>query len=144
MKPTFVSVEYSEAGGTLTEGAVMDFNQFEAEALKAALGHKGGGYLKTKVVVHFDTGGTYECRLDLGDDETGFSDGIRQRIKFHESVVGQQKLFEAPKMMRKKQEELHALWVQMDFSPDLTWCVWEIQNLRQPVDTLFCTATTRH
>jgi hypothetical protein len=144
MKPTIVSVEYSEAGGALTSGAVMDFTAFEAEALKAALGHKGGGYLKTGVSVHFDTGETYACRLDLGDAESGFADGMRNRIEFHESVVGQQKLFEAPKRIRETQEELYALWVQMDFSPDLTWCTWEIQDLRQPVDTIFCTATTRH
>ncbi|MBM2293791.1 hypothetical protein JQX09_17830 [Sulfitobacter pseudonitzschiae] len=142
--PTTVDIEWSEAGGILAAGATLPFDQFEAAALEAALGHPGGSYLKTKVRVHFDSGDTYECRLDLGDNERGFADGIQRRIKYHESAEGKRRRAEWHGEMRERHEELYALWIRMRVGPDLTWCRWEIEDLRNPVDRTFCTLTTRH
>lgn len=147
MKPTIVKVEWSEAGGALTEGAIMDFKKFEAEALKAAQGHRSGSYLKTKVIVHFDNGDTYSCRLDLGAYEPlerGFEHGIQNRIKYHDSPMGQRRLNEMHHELAAAEDYLYEIWTRIDFSPDLTWCAWEIEDLARPVDTTFCTITTRH
>lgn len=147
MKPTIVHVHYSEAGGALAEGAILDFKVFEVEALKAALGHTSGGYLKTKITVHFDNGHTYEGRFDLGayePNERGFEHGIKQRIEYHESPEGQRRLDEMHRALSEAQDYLYEVWCSIDFSADMSWSAWEIAGLATPVDPSFCTRTTRH
>lgn len=145
MKPTIVHVKWSEAIEFGTD-EILSFPVFEATAMQAALGHRGGSYLKTAVIVHFDNGETYECRLDLGAGynlERGFADGIRKRIEFHDSPEGQRRLNECHRAMAEAEDHLYSVWIRMEFE-DLTWCWWEIESLAAPVDTTFCTATPRH
>jgi len=146
MKPTIVHVKWSEAAEFKTD-EILQFAIFEATAMKAAMSHLGGSYLKTAVIVHFDNGDTYEGRLDLGASEElekGFEDGIRKRIDFYESPEGQRRLDQSHRAISEAQDHLYEVWTAMDFDQDLTWCWWEAEVLSQPVDTTFCTITQRH
>lgn len=145
--PTTVHIQWSEAGGDLGQDRIMPFSEFEAAAAKAAAGHTTGGYLKTMVTVQFDSGDAYECRLDLGAHEPcerGFAHGIRQRIKYFESAAGRRRMAEWPESMRLDWERKYDLWKRMDFGDTERWWLWEIEDLRQPIDGSFCTLTTRH
>lgn len=147
MKPTIVEVHWSEAGHPLTQGRTLPFGEFEAAAQEAAMAHRTGGYLKTSITVHFDEGSTYGCRIDLAayePSERGFAHGIAQRIKHFESSNGQRQMADWPKSMREDWQQKYELWCQMDFTQDRTWCWWEVEDLSRPVDTTFCTFTTRH
>lgn len=143
MKPVIVQVVYSEAGGLLQEGAVMEFLEFELEAGKAADAHKTGGYLKTKVIVTFDSGETYECRLDLNPiSERGFKHGIETRIAHYHSGRGQEQLENMSAKHREDWENLHDIWLTMDFTQTPDWFWWEAGDLKSPVDYTFCTCGT--
>lgn len=89
MKPITVLVHWSESP-EFRDGESLPFRDFERRAAKAAADKgRGGGYDKTKITVTFDNGDTYECRLDLAeDDDTGFEQHIRETLRFYETERG--------------------------------------------------------
>lgn len=118
MKPTKVFVHWSEAGDEIApDETFLDFQTFEERAARVARNHKSGGYLKTKVTVHFDDGSTYQARIDLAaDDEHGFQDGIEKRIAFHESPAGKKRMAGWPMDLQTEYADLYTAWKAMDFS----------------------------
>jgi hypothetical protein len=68
MKPVSVTVIWSESYFFPDEGRVYAFEKFESRAKRAAYNVEKG-YDKTKIIVTFDDGDTYLCRLDLARDE---------------------------------------------------------------------------
>lgn len=69
IRPFSVLVHWSESR-EFKDNELIDFAEFEKRALKVALSHAGGGYLKTKITVTFDNGKEYSDRLDLGCNNT--------------------------------------------------------------------------
>jgi len=90
--PVWVKVIWSESG-KFKDNELIPFAEFERKARAAAM-HKGRnmqpmeqycGYYKTKVLVLFDDGHEYECRLDLAPRDTlGFRDHAEQLISYYE------------------------------------------------------------
>lgn len=118
MRPTIVEVIWSESGAW-PDGHVCEFREFEFKALSVAMRHKTGGYLKTKVCVHFDSGDTYTCRLDLAAHDThGFQHHIEHTLAFMASAGGQKKLAGWPEDFRNSYIALAKVQAQMDFSPE--------------------------
>ena len=71
-KPLFVHIKWSESN-EFNDNEVIPFHEFEERATSIALAYDDLGYLKTKIVVLFSTGTSYECRIDLAkNDEHGF------------------------------------------------------------------------
>jgi hypothetical protein len=73
--PISVLVHWSESS-RFEEEKKYEFEEFEKQALLAAVAHPLGGYDKTKVTVEFQNGESHACRLDLGcgSNDLGFAD----------------------------------------------------------------------
>lgn len=137
MVPVTVEVLWSEAGDRLARaGGVQPFRVFEARARREAEGHATGGYLKTQVRVRFDSGDTYECRLDLGaTHDKGFEHAIRERLVTYDRRRAE--MGGSPDWMAHW-DDLRRVWARMSFEAP-AWWGWEVGALRAPVDWTFCT-----
>ena len=80
--PVSVTVIWSESSA-FTDGRSYVFEEFEFSALRVALAHTSGGYLKTKVAVLFSDGESYICRLDLAkDDDHNFRHHVASVLRY--------------------------------------------------------------
>ena len=84
MKAIAVMVKFSEFNALNNKkGQMMTFADFEKLAASGAFdAEQDGFYNKTEVDVLFDSGDTYNCRLDLGKSCKGFADHVANRIAF--------------------------------------------------------------
>lgn len=113
MKPVSVTVQWSESDSfAFFLRRPLDFTEFELRARSAA--HKKGsgrGYDKTSVLVLFDDGTQYECRLDLAEDDChGFRHHIERQLAFSETEKGHALGQNNPDWAR-----LLRIWRLMDF-----------------------------
>ncbi len=88
VRPISVVVEYSESNQFAT-GESYSFDKFESLAFKAAKECVNRGYLKTGIVITFDNGHQYQCRIDISSDsEAGFQDHCDQMIEYSTTEEG--------------------------------------------------------
>ena len=89
VKPVSVTVKYAESY-RFESGKEYRFNEFETLSYHEAQETIGGGYCKIGVIVSFDNGHQYECRLDIAaHTEYGFQDHCIQMLRYAETDEGQ-------------------------------------------------------
>jgi len=99
-RPVSVLVQRSESSAWCDTQRVT-FADFEKEAMIAALGHAGRGYLKTHVTVTLSDGNTVDLRLDLAaSGDLGIADHCLSTLKYAETEEGRQRLAAYPESMR--------------------------------------------
>jgi hypothetical protein len=82
-KPISVQVLWSESH-LFKDNEILSFENFETKALRV-VNQNMGGYRKTSIMVEFDDGEKYGCRVDLARiDELGFQDHVEKVIKHYE------------------------------------------------------------
>lgn len=69
IKPVWVKVLWSESP-SFNDNELIYFPEFEKKSSIIAHRYLGKGYLKTKIIVLFDSGDQFECRLDLSENDT--------------------------------------------------------------------------
>lgn len=86
--PVSVLVEFSESQ-RFVPGRSLDYETFEKIATNVARDQLNGGYLKTNIIVTFNDGQTYSCRLDLGAHSVlNLADHIDKQKAFAASEKG--------------------------------------------------------
>jgi len=117
-RPVSVLVHSSESAAWSNQQRVT-FADFEKEAMIAALGHAGRGYLKTHVTVTLSDGHTVDLRLDLAaSGDLGIADHCLSTLKYAETEEGRQRLADYPEHMREAHVNTLAYFSGIDFGMD--------------------------
>lgn len=117
-RPVSVLVQRSESSAWCDAQRVT-FADFEKEAMIAALGHAGRGYLKTHVTVTLSDGNTVDLRLDLAaSGDLGIADHCLSTLKYAETEEGRQRLAAYPESMRDAHLNTLAFLRRIDFGVD--------------------------
>ncbi|MGL6579866.1 DUF3560 domain-containing protein [Aeromonas hydrophila] len=117
-RPVSVLVHSSESAAWSDQQRVT-FADFEKEAMIAALGHAGRGYLKTHVTVTLSDGHTVDLRLDLAaSGDLGIADHCLSTLKYAETEEGRQRLADYPEHMREAHVNTLAYFSGIDFGMD--------------------------
>ncbi len=110
-KPVWVQVLWSESS-LFKDGELIHFTEFERKAREASV-RVTEGYDKTKIIVLFDDGNQYGCRIDLSPrEDKGFKSHALSLVRWYEKQSDED----------KKSYSVASFKATYEFLKQINWC----------------------